>query len=164
MHFLKKRSRQGCVNTIRVIDNLVWCRRGQDQRVFTCLNGREPVRVTPETSFIGIAARSVDDCKPHACTGVLELRKKTIDAHPVPTHIPFVPNLRVDRDHIVLTARLHSVARKIDKHDWIGPYPRFETIDRAYYVGMPGILDVVHKEAVVTKCICQGACITSQLL
>jgi hypothetical protein len=40
------------VRTIRVIDNLVWCCRGQHLRVFTRLNRREPVRVTPETSLI----------------------------------------------------------------------------------------------------------------
>src|SRR5258708_32533961 len=100
-----------------ITDNLVWCRRSQDERVCSCLNRRKAVRVAPEASLIGIAPRSDNDGEPDAGTGALELRKKTVDAHPIPTDIPFPPNLRVHRAHVVLTIRLPAVDSAIEQHN-----------------------------------------------
>src|SRR5260370_38956118 len=115
MQLANKARHHGAVGTVPITDNLVWCRRSQDKRVCSCLNRRKAVRVAAKASLIGIAARSVNDGEPDACTGALELRKKTVDAHPIPTDIPFPPNLRVDRDQLVLTIRLHAGAAQMEQ-------------------------------------------------
>src|SRR5258707_1147714 len=64
--------------------------------------------VTPETSLVGIAARGVNHSESDVRARVLELRKQSIDADTIAPNIIFVPDLRIDRNHIALSARLNT--------------------------------------------------------
>src|SRR5260370_32789124 len=75
IHLVKKRRDQETARSVLVIDDLARRHRGQDQRVFTCLDGRKAMRVIPETPLVRIAAGSVNYGETDVRAGVLELGK-----------------------------------------------------------------------------------------
>src|ERR1700730_19327926 len=107
--------------------------------------------VTPKTSLVRIAARSVDHRKTDVRARVLELRKQSIDADAIAPNIIFVPDLRINRNHIALSARLNTEASEVNHYNRIGPYFRFETSDRACHVVARSVLNEVNVETVFTK-------------
>lgn len=114
IHLVKKGRDQETARSVVVIDNLARRHRGQDQRVFTCLDGRKAMRVTPETPLVRIAARGVNDGETDVRAGVLQLGKQSIDAYTLASNIVFAPDLRVHRDRVAFSAGLHAEACEVN--------------------------------------------------
>src|SRR5882762_2382824 len=85
------------------------------------------MRVTPEAPLIGVAAGCIDDCKADMRTRALETRKQPIGANANVSNILFVPDVGIDRNQIVLSTGLDTVASEVNHDDRIVPYFRFSS-------------------------------------
>src|SRR5882724_1409339 len=121
------------------------------------------MRVTPEAPLIGVAAGCIDDCKADMRTRALGPRKQPIGGNANASNILFVPDLGIDRNQIVLSTGLHTVASEVNHDDRIVPYFRFQALDCALHVVARRVLNEVNVETVLTKCARQCACVVAGL-
>src|ERR1700730_3246190 len=121
------------------------------------------MRVTPEAPLIGVASGCIDDCKADMRTRALEPRKQPLGANANVSNILFVPDLGIDRNQIVLSTGLHTVASEVNHDDRIMLHFRFQALDCALHVVARRVLNEVDVETVFTKRARQCACVVAGL-
>jgi len=128
-------------------------RRGgrKDQRVVRRIDRRQAVGERAKAALIGIAPRGVDDDELGVSATFLHRGQDGFDADALAPNIGFLPDRRIDRDHIAFATGLDAVAAEEQHHHRLGLDLRLQTIDRTADVVLAGVFDDVDVETVATQ-------------
>ena len=78
---------------------------------------REPGRKAAETAFERVAPGGIDQGDLDAGAAAVDLAQHGFEAETVAADVRLGPDLRIDRDHVALAARLHAEAREENQRD-----------------------------------------------